>query len=177
MKSTKISLSAPWETFYHEIEQLFAYDNDVKIAIEDGDENKTVTLYVSGKRKYEALTELLQMEKTFGNITVAINVVPANKENYDSEDILNLYKDAFEGNDAVADILCKGFPGSSAIYVMFQKDVAQFYNDDVSDPRGIKSMLYADLAKAVLSDRAGVFFSTTTARYNNTHYQYRGKEF
>ena len=74
MKNVK--LITPWVNFYREIEALFKDDPAIKIDMDD--ETYTLKLYVDGALKAEALGILLPAEKTFGNVTMKIEVIPAN---------------------------------------------------------------------------------------------------
>lgn len=160
---SKLKLSAPWETFYSEVKELFSGDPKVKVAYDA--EAQEMKLYVDGERKAAALTELLPAEKHFGNVVVKIEVIPANK---DDEHIYNLYKDAFDGNEVVDDVVRLRTPdGGSANYIMFRNEVVQFFNDDISDPRGMESTLYENIAREVFVNQGGEFYSTS-CRYART---------
>lgn len=155
MSEKKLNLSPPWVEFYHEMEAMFKHDPGVEVTY-DEDEN-IVTLFVEGAAKAEALTELLPAEKTFGNITVLINVVPANSE----RSKISLFQDAFQGNPAFAYAITLDDVFTNPIsYVIFKKEVVQYYNDDLSDPHGFESTLYETIANDIFEDHDGVCFST-----------------
>lgn len=159
MSEKKLNLSPPWVEFYHEMEAMFKHDPGVKVTY-DEDEN-AVTLFVEGAAKAEALTELLPAEKTFGNITVPIKVVPANSE----RSKISLFQDAFQGNSAFAYTITLDDIFTNPIsYVIFKKEVVQFYNDNLGDPHGFKSTLYETLAEDIFEDHDGVCFSTDIER-------------
>lgn len=151
-----VKLSPPWVKYYREIQELFKQDPAIKI---DFDEDANViTLYVEGATKAEALTELLPVEKEFGNVVLKINVVPANLNKTDK---LALFKAAFEGNPVLSyTSSATGVLADDLHYVVFANKVVQFFNDDLGDANGMCSTLYQEIAKDVFVDQPGVFYST-----------------
>ena len=107
--------------------------------------------------KAEALSQLLPQERTFGNVTIYINVIPAN----DNASKIELFKAAFYGNPVfefektVPDVF-----SNPVSYMVFKNKVVQYYNDDMSDLHGLRSTLYEDIAKDVFENHDGVFFCT-----------------
>ena len=92
----KVKLSAPWVTFAHEINALFENDPQVHVLYNDAD--NVLSIYVDNQAKADALMKLIPEEKVFGNVTMKINIIPANKE----ETKINLFETAFAGNPAFA---------------------------------------------------------------------------
>ena len=158
----KLKLSSPWVTFYKEMQELFGEDQDIAIRFDE--DMPCVTLRVQGDVKAEALRKLLPESKTFGNVECKIMVVP---ENDDEEYILNTYRNAFAGNPVFdsAEQIEDFITGTVYNYVIFRKDVAQFYNDNIADVDSKTSMLYQDIAKEVFEPEAGVFFCTSKYSY------------
>lgn len=150
-----MKLSAPWVTFYRELEALFAYDEEVKVTYDE--EAVEVKIYVDNMRKADALTELLPTEKVFGNVTLKINVVPSNKVLTKAD----LISEAFNGNPALAYIQHVDSLIGSFDYAVFEPKVVQFYNDNMQDLNGLKSTLYEDIAKDVFGEDISVFFCTS----------------
>ena len=155
---TNLNLSTPWVTFYREIEALLGGDPDINVVWDE--ENKRVKLYVEDADKAEALDTLLPREKTFGNVTVKVSVLPANEE---EESKASLFRRAFEGNPAFAfEKTVETALTNPVSYVVFKKEVVQFWNDDLSDVNGNCSTLYEEIARDVFDDNAGIFFCTDT---------------
>ena len=150
-----LNMSSPWVIYFRQVEALFKEDPDVKVEFDN--ETNTLTLRVEGWAKAEAIEKLLPQEKEFGNIIVKVKVIPANTDNVDR---LTLFKKAFEGNTAVDDIVKAEVFGNTMNYVIFKKEVVQYYNDDISDFFGVCSTLYQDIAKEVLGEDEGVYFCT-----------------
>lgn len=152
-----VKLSSPWVLFYREIEALFKEDPAVKVEYDD--ETRTIKLFVEGAEKADALSQLLPTEKTFGNITVKVSVVPAN---LGTPSKLQLFQKAFESNPALAYI-----HESEGIfdfnYVVFKAKVVQYKSDNAGDVNKLTSTLYQDIAKDVFEDMPGIFFCTEIA--------------
>ena len=155
-----IKISPPWYTFYKEVCELFKKDNDV-IPVYD-DKIQTLTLNVKKYEKAKALKKIIPAKKTCGNVTVTINV--DYKEN--SKPISETYKDAFENNPAFKYVFDFDAGTNNITYVVFEKEVVQFWNDDMSDPHGVTSTLYKNIAEDVF-DTDGVIFSTDSEKNNH----------
>lgn len=153
MENTKIY--APWVIYFKQLEAFFDKDPDVDVAYLNA--KCEVNLFVKGTAKADALSKLLPTEKTFGNVTLKINVIPANE---DETDRFTLIKKAFAGNEAVSDIVEANVYGNDMRYVIFEKEVVQYDNDDISDFNGVCSTLYQDLAKELIGEDEGIYFCT-----------------
>ena len=158
-----LTLSAPWQIYYKEVCELFKKDNEVRI-VYDTDE-QVINIYVDNTAKADAMAAVLPTEKDFGGVTVYINVIPANPTFKKAKGArASLYEDLFRGNSIVDDIVTiEGVMTNPITYVIFSKEVVQYYNDSLSDAHGLCSTLYQDIAKRVLDASEGIFFCT-----NNT---------
>ena len=153
-----LRLSAPWQTFYKELCVLFSQDEEVHI-IYDEDE-QIINVYVENEAKSDALNEILPSELHFGNVKLDLIVVPANKRN-NRRPLGETYKDAFYGNPIFNDIATiEGVLTNPITYIIFKKEVAQYWNDDIGDAHGVCSTLYQDIAGRVFEEKEGVFFCT-----------------
>ena len=149
-----LKLSAPWVTYVHELTALFEQDPEVKIQYNEN--QNEVELFVSSARKSDALTQLLPTEKEFGNVKLKITVVPANDADLPS----SLFAEAFYGNPVVKEIDDYDTVLGHMSFVVFEKKVVQFFNDQLDDINGNKSTLYQDIAKDVFEKHEGVYFCT-----------------
>jgi len=154
-----MKVSAPWYTFVHELEELFKRDAGIKVQYDE--QANVVKIFVDNNpKKCDALTKLMPTEKTFGNITMKIEVVPSNNVT-NEEDICQMFDDAFCGNSAYECAMpIKSLVGSFN-YAVFDNRVVQFFNDNMADINGNKSMLYEDIARDVFGDKFAMFFCTT----------------
>ena len=149
----KLNLSSPWIIFYREIEALFAQDNDVSVKVDN--DAYEITVYVEDSIKADALAKLLPTERTFGNVTATVKVVPANEPN-----ILDTYRAAFNGNPAFAGVYESDGAFAGFKYVIFEPDVVQYFADDMTDYRGKCNTLYQDIAKDIFPPVDGLFYCT-----------------
>lgn len=157
-----LKLSAPWQTYYKELSALFEKDDEVNI-VYDMDE-QVINIYVDNAIKAEAMAAALPMVKEFGSIELKINIIPSNKVNMLRSSKGMGYVDLFKGNPIVDDIIVvDGIMSNSITYVIFKKEVVQYFNDNLGDAHGLCSTLYQDIAKRVFENQEGVFFCT-----NNT---------
>lgn len=158
-----LKLSAPWQIYYKELCELFKFDDEIRI-VYDTDE-QVISIYVDNTAKAEAMALVLPTEKDFGSIKVLIVVIPANSTFKKAKSIRgSLYEDLFRGNPIVDDIVTiEGVMTNPITYVIFKKEVVQYYNDSLADAHGLCSTLYQDIAKRVLDAGEGIFFCT-----NNT---------
>ena len=84
--------------------------------------------------------------KAFGNVTLTIQVVPADEDKA-QKDILDVFKKAFKRNSNVKDIVSIEMFGATMNYIVFKKEVVQFFNDDLTDLHGAESTLNGDYRK------------------------------
>lgn len=83
------------------------------------------------------------------------------KGDIEFEDSIEMIKAALDGNGAVAQFYpIEGIFINKLLYVAFQKEVVQFFNDDISDIRGMCSTLYANIANEIFGRLNGVLFCT-----------------
>lgn len=155
----RLTLVSPWVNFKKEIEVLFARDMEVDVEFVDGEE-KVIMLRVDNYTKAEALKRIMPKEKTFGNVVVRIEVIPANTP--DDWSVLDTFGEAFKMNCAFHGVKESATPFGTFRYVMFDPKVVQYQNDDIGDANRIKSTLYQEIAKDVFADTAqGVHFCTS----------------
>jgi len=151
----KVGIASPWMTFAREVHALFRYDPEVEVDFDN--DAPELTLYVANASKADALGRLVPTEKQFGNVTMRITVVPANED----ESEVELFRRAFAGNDAVADIqTVQDMFGTEVSYVEFLPRVVQFPNDNVGDLNGYSHTLYETIAKELFSPSAGTRLCT-----------------
>ena len=156
--SEKMKLSPPWVTFYKEMNALFGEDPDINVTFDE--DTNTIKLFVEGVDKADALTQLLPAEKTFGNITVYIEVIPANKQ----QSKIDLFRKAFEGNPVFSyAVTVGGISSNDYNFIVFRHKICQFWNDQMNDINGNVSTLYENVARDIFDDTKGIFFNTETA--------------
>ena len=156
----KLKLSSPWSIFYKEVSAMFEYDPDVSVVFDEDEMN--LKLYVNNADKADALMQLIPHERDFGNVSMQIEIVPADNVVHSSS--ANLFERAFFRNEALAFVReIKGIAGFPNItYVVFVKRVVQYYTDNLSDIYGITSTLYQNIAQDIFINIDGVFYCTDT---------------
>lgn len=150
-----MKLSAPWMTFVHELEALFAEDTEVKVQYNEN--TNVVKLYVDNSDKAAALEQLIPAKKEFGNVSVTVEVIPPNLAEASKEDV---FARAFVGNPALAYTTSYDNPLGHLTYIVFAKKVVQFFNDQLDDINGNKSMLLQEIAHDVFGEDHRVFYCT-----------------
>lgn len=157
----KLRLCAPWQEHYEMIKAMFAEDPDVFVLMDE--EQYEIRIYVYGQAKADALELLLIHEVAYGNITLKVTVIPADQapEKEAAPSVATLFKAAFDGNCALSYVKTLDGPFKfNATYVVFAKEVVQYYRDDLSDIHGLRSTLYEDLARDIFVKTPGVYFCT-----------------
>lgn len=144
MNNPVLKMQPPWITYFNKINAMFKDDPDIKVEFNESNANPKVSLYVENHTKAEALQQLLGTEKKFGNITLTIDVIPANKVFKSEVDLLNI---VFDGNPIVNQIATYDVFGAEMTFCEFRKEVIQFPNDDCSDLYGNFNGLAEDLAR------------------------------
>lgn len=155
--SDKIKLSPPWYNFYREVMALFGEDPDINVVFDE--DNNVIKLYVENHDKADALEQILPKEKSFGNVSVYIEVIPKNKEMSTAD----LYRKAFEGNPAYSfTATIDGIMTNPLHYVVFKNRVVQYWNDNLGDINGNTSTLYEIIARDIFDGTNNVCFNTDT---------------
>ena len=156
----KLNMSAPWYVYYNELCVLFKEDDEVHIVYDEMDQ--IINIYVENQAKADAMDEVLPKVVSFGSTDLEINVVLVNKLNA-RKSRGNTFKDLFAGNPICKDIvIVEGIFTNPLTYVIFRKEVVQYYNDDLGDAHGVCSTLYQDIAKRIFTDHESVYFCTDT---------------
>ena len=157
-----VGLSSPWTIFYRKVEALFKYDPLVHVVYDEQEHH--LKLYVDEDEKAEALEILIPMTKEFGNVTMKISIIHPNNEtktNYEFASVEEIFEAALDTNGAFSfanTVLT--FTGAAITYVLFRKEVVQFFTDNLADYFGLSSTLYQDIAKDVFLCGDNVYFCT-----------------
>ena len=151
----ELKQSPPWVVYVRTLEALFKEDPQVKVAFDE--DGMKVKILVESKAKADALDLLLPETVDFGNVTLSVSVVPGN----DSKTVADVFRVAFAGNKAVKDFVRRdGIFTNPMTYMVFKKEVVQYWVDNLGDPHGNRSTLYQCIAEEVFKDHTGVLFCT-----------------
>lgn len=159
--------SSPWITYYREVNELFRRDKDVLVVYDE--ENTELKIYVNDQTKADAIRFLIPIKKEFGNVTLKIDVIPSNGKQLrgiDTSNVLSIACNAFTNNDAVYMVTDVGAV-FNLVYVIFRKEVVQYFDDNIGDAYGNCSTLYETIARDVFND-IGIKFCTDCGKENRS---------
>ena len=162
-----IGLSSPWVLYYRNVAALFEKDPSIHVILDN--DTTTLKLYADTTEKFEALKKVFPEYKEFGNVKLTIEIVPANtivtnKHLKNDATEVEIFKTLFDGNRAVAYIKeVSGVFPTTFTYIVFIKQVVQFFTDNLTDLNGISSTLYQNVAREIFPDTDYIFFCTDTA--------------
>ena len=164
----KLNMSPPWVLYYKKLNTLFDEDNDI-LVIYDEDEME-VKLYCTSSNKSEALSFLLPDTVSFGSVELKVTIIPSNEK---TNKFLEGYKAVIKNAEAAIEILFNfgnghvrevktiSTPFGDFTYVIFKKEVIQYFEDNLSDFYGNCSTLCETIAKEIFKDIEGIFFCTS----------------
>lgn len=164
MKDVKLRVMPPWTTYINKLQALFDGDPEIAFNIDWSGNSPSVVLATYNADKAAALTNLLPTEKVFGSVTLTIGIDCEKISNRAFANPKELFETAFSKNPALAYVVnTDGYWFIPFTYVVFANCVVQFFNDDLSDPHGVMSTLYQEIAKEVFADvnfNTGVSYCT-----------------
>ena len=170
MNEPRLKILPPWTIVIRKLEALFDGDPQIAFNTDFSGEHPCVILACNNGDKVAALQRILPSEVNFGNVTLEVMVdgTPSNRA-FTSK--VELFKTAFKGNPAFADVVCpaeEGYQWIGTTYVVFKNCVVQFVADNLNDCHGIISTLYQTIAEELLTGEAtqGVFYNTDVERAN-----------
>lgn len=168
-----LKLISPWMEHYNKLCAFFQSDPSVTVIMDE--DNMDVKVLVQDSHKATTLSFLLDGEKTFGDVTLSVSVIPANGVSPDTskylknlstdENYMQLFIYALTDNDILSDIRkVRGVLGFDAVYIIFKKEVIQYFTDNIGDYNGVKSTLAEYIARDIFVQHPGVFFCTKLLR-------------
>ena len=165
-----VGLSAPWVTYYREIEALFGADPEITVAYDEL--QGEIKMLVNNDDKAQAIAQILPAEKTFGGVTIKVTIVTANSFKPAN---INMFERALEGNPAVSFMeTVDGVFSNPISYIVFANKVVQFFDDNLGDINGMRSTLYEDIASNIFAEHEGICFCTDLPK--NELYELSEKE-
>jgi hypothetical protein len=162
-------LEAPWYTYQKKVKAMFDRDPDISVGEVYQRENGKdygFDIEVYNHVKYLALDRVLNRMKVFGSVALFINLF--DDENDQEDDAIAIYKTIFEGNPIVHSIEdMVDAAGTHHGYVVFEPEIIQFYDDDLSDYRRNWTGLAQNIARELFDDAAhSICFCTADIREN-----------
>lgn len=159
-----LNLVAPWIDFYRKVEAMFKNDQEVTVIFDQ--DNYKLQVYVDNEDKAKAIEYLLLPEEYFGDTHVVVEVIPANNYkplrsiNVSNMNLVDIFNNAFSSNKAFIETEELWLGGFHRIYVVFKKEVVQYFNDSLGDVNGLCSTLYQEIAKDIFLDFDDVSYCT-----------------
>ena len=157
--SNGVQLSPPWYILRNKIFYLLDPDEELMVSelIEDKKGSYIIKITSENGEKLEALKKVLKESFEFGNVTVKVEFEHVRDDEITIED----YETAFAGNANFVEAVETGkglFQGLR--YIVFAKEILQFFDDDLSDLYANFNGIVADVAKEVCKKYENVYFST-----------------
>lgn len=150
MTEARLKLSPPWITYVNMLEALFDGDPEIAFNLDIDVNNCSVTLATNNPDKAAALVKLLPEKATFGKIELQIKVDCQTISNLAFTSDKHLFETAFSKNPAFAyAVEADASYFLPFTYVVFKRDVVQFFADNLHDPHGLISTLYQDIASEI----------------------------
>lgn len=176
-----VAIQSPWVTHWEMVKAMFAKDESVRISdliyIPSNNGNNAIykfQILATDNDKAAAIKDVLLQSIEMGNITLKIDIgagteifheIDSNKGNSIVE--LDDYKRVFVGNPAFYDVIdIADFYGVHHKFVVFEREVVSFFNDDLTDPWGLWNGLYEDIARNIFVD-SDIRFSTKPANIDD----------
>lgn len=163
----KVGISAPWVLLYKKIRAMFDQDTELEITELQqliGTANYAFSIGSRNTAKLKAIEKILKSEYVIGNIKLFINF--EYQENGDSNVITDIdIQTAFAGNPILSDVKKTDdiVIRDGMVFVLFEPEVVQFFNDDLSDYYGNYNGLAADIAKEIFVEQTNIKYGTDIA--------------
>ena len=148
---------SPWQVYANATKALFGGDPDVTVTLEN--DAPRLVVRVHGADKAASIAELMPEDVEFGNVTLAIAVVPDN----DSElTVADHIRRAFAGNPLFLDVVEVPLTPQTlgATYALFMPSCVQYYTDTLASPYGVATKSAQDVADEVLDLPDGTFVAS-----------------
>lgn len=146
-------LSPPWYIYYQKLCSLFKEDGQVTIGEleKKPDDLYIAEITVSDKEKQAALQQIIVQDIEIGRTKVKFTFTdPLDVSQADGDVPLETFIAAFQGNPILVKTATVHPPtGATVHYVVFKKEVIQFFADDITDYYGNYNGLAANIAKEV----------------------------
>lgn len=183
-KSEKVKLSPPWDAHMQMLKSFFKGDDRIEVetgtekgAVEDAKTHKPLkgnwvisTVKVSDADCCIALKQALRRAVKFGNVSLAVDIIPANetvekaiqKKLKVGKKFLPLValKEVLKKNPAFSKLKMSRLGDRTICFCIFKAVVLQWYNDNLGSPWKIATCTHEGLANAVFADEIGALFCT-----------------
>lgn len=141
-------MQSPWVTYNNYLKAMFAGDPEIGVGdCRAEDDVVVIPIDCTNQIKGYALNMLLKKELTFGNVKVKVDL------NVTDYDVGCVFEAAFNGNPHYSQFIMMDTPVMGVQqYCIMNKEVIQFYNDDLTDPWGNFNGLAEDIMREITTD-------------------------
>ena len=149
------SMSAPWIAYAHKVIAAFEKDPDVTVDIGDADVSGgflTIEIICKNYVKYLALQEILKRPEPISNVRIDMVFTYSGTER---DKQISLYETALGGNPYFNSVIQLSDPREETVkytFALFNNEIVQYFDDDISDYYGCNNMVPEDLFREVLKD-------------------------
>lgn len=163
----KFAIEAPWYTHQKMVKALFEHDPDIVVGDiyepDTDDAEYAFDIEVRNHEKFIALDRAIQKTVVFGNITLTI--VLCDEENSSVHPGYELFNTLFKDNPIAKDIkVVRDQAEVDHVFVRFEPQVIQFYDDDLTDYNGNWNGIAEDIAREIFANDWDVNFCTADLR-------------
>ena len=168
---TNVKLEAAWWQIYKELKIFIGDDPEVEISDMDESAEPAYRFTISSQNeaKITALSRVLINHYDMGNITLDIDFEHIRNDEDATREITKYdIEAAFQGNPhyVSTQVTTKGM-FADLCYVIFAKEIIQFFNDDLSDLYGNENIIVADLARERCNLGQNMYFCTANGSESN----------
>jgi len=166
LKNNVVGLQSPWVTTYNKIKALFERDDDLEITgiTNDGEGVYTFSIISANSTKLNSIERILKNEFVFGNVKLVVKFVYENK--VDAVTAAD-FKNAFNGNNVLRKVeTVDTVLANDVNYVIFSKEIVQFFNDDIGDYFGNYNGLFEDIARECFKEEIRANYCTDIVPVN-----------
>lgn len=160
-KTDQVGMSSPWVHYARQLGMLLTADDTTVEMVSIDDTKKKVIIRSESLDKVTAFMELLPKIIIFDTVALYIDIIPANKP-----DTVAMFKTIFNNSPIVDKIVTIQPEGTSNpfTYILFKKEVAEYWDDNLGNPHGFMFDLYQNIADNVFDDHHdGIIFSTSSS--------------
>lgn len=158
VEDSNLTYLPPSVIFARKMYAMFGDDPDITMSwdtVPDDTSKHVIKLRVDNPLKAFCLDLILPDTKVFGNLSVNINVIPSNNDIVTGD----IFRIAFLNNPAFNDYFEAETIFGTKRFVEFKNKLIQYFADDTSDPYGVETTVFEDIARDIF-ELPGVEYCT-----------------
>lgn len=149
------TISAPWIAYAHKVIAAFGDDPEIAVDIGDADVSEgflTIEIICTNYVKYKALQEIVNAPDEISGVRIDMRFTYTGT---DRDKRTSLYEAALRGNPYFNSVIQLSDPRDENVkytFALFNNEVVQYFDDDISDYYGCNNMVPEDLFREILKD-------------------------